>query len=133
MFKFKPAATSLYAIRSFSQSALRQQVKEVNSAEHFKQLIGTDKVTIVDFYATWCGPCKAIEPVMEKLSDMIPDAEFLRVDVDQQTSIAEEYGITAMPTIKFYKDALPVDTIVGANLGKLVSLLKEHTGVDIQK
>lgn len=121
------------ATRSFCQTARRLQVKEVTSQDHFKLLISSDKVAIVDFYATWCGPCKAIEPVMEKLSEMAPEAEFLRVDVDQQTDIAEEYGITAMPTIKFYRDAVPVDTVIGANLGKIVSLLKEHTGVDVQK
>ncbi|WEJ96387.1 mitochondrial thioredoxin [Yamadazyma tenuis] len=119
--------------RAFSYTSTLRAVEEVTSVNQFKDLIADDKVAIVDFYATWCGPCKAIEPVMEKLSERVPQASFLRVDVDQQAEIAKEYGITAMPTIKFYKDGEVASTVVGANLKAIIDSIKTYTGVDLMK
>lgn len=118
--------------RFFSQTFIRPQVHEVTSNEKFNELID-NKVTIVDFYATWCGPCKAIEPVLDKISEKVPQASFIRVDVDQYTQIAQEYGITAMPTIKFFKDGKDSDTVVGADLKKIIDLIKKYTEVDLMK
>jgi thioredoxin 1 len=119
--------------RQFSNTSVKQAVKEVTSTEQFKSLIGGEKVTVVDFYATWCGPCKAIEPIIEKISDLVPQAEFLRVDVDQQTEIAKENKVTAMPTIKFFKESQHMGTIIGADVKKIIDKVQELTGVDVRK
>lgn len=120
-------------LRHFSGSRNLFQVKELTSFEDYKTLIGEEKLSIIDFYATWCGPCKAIEPIMEQLSERVPQASFARIDVDEQGDVAQDNGISAMPTIKFYKDGQVLDTVVGANLQKIVGLINQHTGVDITK
>ena len=93
-----PATTG---VRLFSGSTALKQVQELTSFEDYKTLINKEKVSIIDFYATWCGPCKAIEPIMEQLSERVPQATFARVDVDEHSDVAQDNQITAMPTIKF--------------------------------
>lgn len=119
--------------RSFTHSSVLKQVQEITSVEDYKTLISQDKVSVIDFYATWCGPCRAIEPIMEQLSEKVPQATFARVDVDQQTEIAQENEVTAMPTFKFYKNGEAVGKIIGANLQGIVGQITQHTGVDITK
>lgn len=99
--------------------------------QQFTKLIDNkEKVSVVDFYATWCGPCKAIAPIFDALAQKVPEAQFARVDVDNAEDVAREYGITAMPTILFFQNGEKVDTIVGANPPKLVKLIQEYSGID---
>ncbi|PWN94169.1 thioredoxin [Acaromyces ingoldii] len=96
-------------------------VKPITSYDDFKKIIAQDKVTAIDFWATWCGPCKMISPMFEKLAGAA-DAdkiEFYKVDVDEQGQIAEEVGIKAMPTFVFFKDGKKIKETVGANPGAL--------------
>lgn len=122
----------LYNKRSFSSEAPKGNVQELEDLKQFQQFVSNgEKVSVIDFYATWCGPCKALEPIFAMLSERVPEVQFGRVDVDKAQDTAMEYGITAMPTCKFFKDGEQLDTIIGANPPKLVSLIKEHSGVDI--
>lgn len=91
-----------------------------------------EKVAVVDFYATWCGPCKAIAPIFEALAEKVPEVQFARVDVDRAEAVAAEYGITAMPTILFFLGGEKVDTVVGANVPKIVKLIEEYSGADVR-
>lgn len=79
---------------------------------------------LVDFWATWCPPCKAISPVFEQLARENPSVQFLKVDVDAEPEIAESCGIQAMPTFHAYKDGKKVSQLVGADPTKLKGLLK---------
>jgi len=74
-------------------------VKALESIDDFRTAINSGKPVVIDFWATWCGPCKAISPVFENLSNVDDNAgvEFHKVDVDEQAAIAQEVGITAMP------------------------------------
>jgi thioredoxin 1 len=77
---------------------------------------------IVDFYATWCPPCKVIAPVFEQLSKLHSapgKVEFAKVNVDEQREVAVQYGIQAMPTFLVLKDGKVVDTIKGADAASL--------------
>jgi thioredoxin 1 len=71
---------------------------------------------VIDFYATWCGPCKKIAPVFEKLAQVYPSIVFLKVDVDESAEVAEKFEIQAMPTFLFIKDGRIVKRIEGADL-----------------
>ena len=70
----------------------------VTSASHISQLLSQSKYTIVDFYADWCGPCKAIAPVFQGLADKETKPgkmQFVKVDVDSQQEVAKKYGVSA--------------------------------------
>ncbi|PCH34447.1 thioredoxin [Wolfiporia cocos MD-104 SS10] len=90
-------------------------VKVVSSKAEFDQIINGDKVAVFDFWATWCGPCKVISPIFEKLSEQFPTAEFYKVDVDEQQDISQEVGIRAMPTFMAFKNGEKIKDLVGAN------------------
>lgn len=71
---------------------------------------------VIDFFATWCGPCKKVAPVFEKLAEVYPSISFLKVDVDESPELAEKFEIQAMPTFLFLKDGRIVKRIEGADL-----------------
>lgn len=102
-------------------------IKETTQLTDFKTLVKTPKLTIADFYAEWCGPCKAISPVISKLSEEHKDVvNFVKVDVDQAQDIAQEYGISAMPTFVLFKDGEPLGKIVGANPRALQQAIDQY-------
>ncbi len=74
------------------------------------------KITIVDFYADWCGPCRKIGPVLEKIAASNPDIALQKVNIDKHRDLVQEYNITGIPHIIIYdKEGDVVDTVVGAN------------------
>ncbi|XP_046980956.1 thioredoxin-T-like [Schistocerca americana] len=83
-------------------------------------------LVVIDFFADWCGPCKAIAPKFEELSQKYPDVVFLKVNVDDNESIAVTYDVKAMPTFVFIKDGKTLDSFAGANVDKLTQLLVQH-------
>ncbi|KAJ3003097.1 UNVERIFIED_CONTAM: hypothetical protein HDU68_005883, partial [Siphonaria sp. JEL0065] len=86
-------------------------------------------LTVVDFTATWCGPCKQIAPRFETLASQYPDANFLKVDVDELKEIAGRYQVSAMPTFIFFKNGEKLDQVVGAEIQK-VEALTEAFAID---
>lgn len=79
--------------------------------ESFNEIINQDKV-LVDFYAEWCGPCKMLTPVLERLGDSF---EIVKVDVDKHFDLAKEYGIMSVPTLIIFKNGKVVKQMIGFN------------------
>ncbi|KAI0784951.1 thioredoxin-like protein [Abortiporus biennis] len=87
-----------------------------------------NKLSIIDFHATWCGPCHMIAPVFEALSKQYPNVNFLKCDVDAAKDVAAEYKVSAMPTFIFLKGRTKVDQVRGADKGALEATIKKHAG-----
>ena len=81
----------------------------------FNELIQSDKLVIADFWATWCGPCRMLSPILDELSeDMADKIEVVKVNVDDADEIAAQFRIMSIPTLIFFKGGQPVDKTVGA-------------------
>ncbi|XP_038886211.1 thioredoxin H-type-like [Benincasa hispida] len=83
------------------------------------------KLIVVDFTASWCGPCRTIAPYFSELAKNHPGVIFLKVDVDELNTVASEWKINAMPTFVFVKGGETVHKIVGADKGALLKKLEE--------
>ncbi len=89
-------------------------ITEIISKEEFLKELDTDKPVLVDFYATWCGPCKLQAPILHEFSEEMGDkVKILKIDVDQVQEIAFDYGIMSIPTLMVFKNSTPVEKSVG--------------------
>jgi thioredoxin 1 len=88
--------------------------KEFTDA-NFDELLSSNKVVVADFWATWCGPCKAMGPSIDELAVQYEGQALIgKVDVEENNDLAEKYAIRSVPTIIFFKDGEMVDKQVGA-------------------
>ncbi|KAF6766685.1 thioredoxin-like protein [Ephemerocybe angulata] len=85
-----------------------------------------DKLTVIDFHATWCGPCHAIAPKFESLSKQHKNVNFLKCDVDAAADVASQYRVSAMPTFVFLKGTTKVDQVRGADPNALEATVRKH-------
>lgn len=86
------------------------------------------KLVVVDFFATWCGPCQRIAPAFEQLASKYPKAIFLKVDVEKCPESAASNGVTAMPTFLFFRNKTKIDSLRGADPGALEEKIKKWYG-----
>ena len=84
--------------------------------ENFKsEVIESSQPVLVDFWAEWCGPCKMIAPAIEELAaDFDGKAKVVKVNVDEQPKLAQEYGVRSIPTLLFFRDGKVAEQLVGA-------------------
>lgn len=80
---------------------------------NLKEIIESNKIVVVDFFANWCGPCKMLSPVIEDLSNEMTNVTFLKVNVDNFNEIASEFQIMSIPAIIIFKDGKVVGKSVG--------------------
>lgn len=101
-------------------------VKEIESKEEFAEAIKYDGLVVVDFFATWCGPCKYIAPIFDDIAKENPTVKFIKVDVDKFNDIAKGYEIAAMPTFIYLKEGKEVDRVKGADERKIKEKVAEY-------
>ena len=82
-------------------------------------------IVLIDFFATWCGPCKHVAPKFEELSKLYPHVTFLKVDVDESVELTEKFNVRAMPTFVFLHNGEVVKTIEGADLKAIGTMLEQ--------
>ena len=88
-------------------------MRNINTREFNSEVLNQSGVVIVDFYATWCGPCKMLAPVLESIDNEMGNIKVVKVDIDESRRLAMNYGIQSVPTIKIFKDGREVVTRVG--------------------
>ena len=89
-------------------------VIDVKKSNFQEEVISADKLVLVDLYATWCTPCKALAPVLEELADKYADKiKVVKVNVDEEESIAVKFGIASIPTVIFFKNGQTAASLVG--------------------
>lgn len=100
-------------------------VRDITDAE-FKDATASGLV-LVDFWATWCGPCKMQAPVIDQIAEEMSDVEVFKVDVDENKETAQEFGIMSIPTLLVKKDGEVVDKLTGYHSkDQLVDILNSH-------
>lgn len=84
------------------------------SAENFKQeVLEAKSKVLVDFFATWCGPCRMMSPIVDQLADELADVKVCKVDIDQAEALATEYGVEVVPTFIVFENGEAVKSVSG--------------------
>ncbi|KAK6788904.1 hypothetical protein RDI58_012703 [Solanum bulbocastanum] len=116
-----------YEVQAMPTFALMKRGKVVD------KIVGADKdglkMKIEKYKATWCGPCKYMEPVLNDFAAKYTDVEFVKIDVDELDDVAQEYGVQAMPTFVLIKKGKVVDKIVGADKDGLQKKIQKHKAI----
>ncbi|CAJ2668927.1 unnamed protein product [Trifolium pratense] len=110
----QPSESADSAVKTFHSSA-RWQL-------HFNELKDSPRLVVIDFSASWCGPCKMMEPIIHAMANDFTDVEFIKIDVDELS----EFKVQAMPTFVLLKKGKEVDKVVGAKKDELQNKIKKH-------
>lgn len=87
--------------------------KKITTAEFENEVLNAKGTVLVDFFATWCGPCKMLAPHLDELSAKNPDVKIVKIDVDEETPLAIKYGVASIPTLLLFKDGQKVNQTLG--------------------
>ena len=90
-----------------------ENIIEITSKDQFDEAVESENLTIVDFWAVWCGPCRVLKPLLHKIAGEHPEIQLLTVDVDANQELAAEYDINSIPAVFFFKNWEIVDSFVG--------------------
>lgn len=102
----------------------------INQNEFTNLVLESKGVVLVDFFATWCGPCKALAPILEEVAEEVKDkVAIYKVDIDESQILAQQYRVMSVPTMKIFKDGEVVETIVGLqSKGIMLDKLNYYAG-----
>ncbi|XP_057947843.1 thioredoxin H2-like [Malania oleifera] len=93
---------------------------------HLNELKESPQLMVIDFAASWCPPCKFMEPVINAMSAKFTDVQFAKIDVDELSEVAQEFKVQAMPTFVLYKKGKEVDRVIGAKKDELEKKIERH-------
>ena len=106
------------------------QAQELN----FDDLISGDELTVMDFSATWCMPCRMLKPILERVSEKLTDVNFYNLDIDENEDIAKRYRIFSVPTLVCFRKGKKIDSLVGLNsFDDIVAFINQCAMVDVDE
>lgn len=103
-------------------------VKEINEEGFNSEVLEASIPVVVDFWATWCGPCKMVGPVLDDISEEYGDkVKFVKVNVDDNNNLAKQFKVSSIPTIIVFKNGAAVETLVGFRPKQaFIDVIKKH-------
>lgn len=102
-------------------------LRHINENDFEKEVIQNKGVVLVDFFATWCPPCKMLSPVLEEISESRSPYSIVKVNIDENLNISSEFNIEVVPTMLVFKDGKVVDKAVGyMPKEEIVTMLNKH-------
>lgn len=106
------------------------EIMHVTSSDFEDEVLNCDKTVIIDFYADWCGPCKVLSPIVEEFANENPSIKVVKINIDEEEKIAEDYNIMYIPTLVFIKEGKEADRTVGvvgrSDISKIVNKIKKN-------
>ena len=100
-------------LKQQSQAKVEPGIIDLNDS-NFDKTISSENLTLVDFWAEWCGPCKSMHPIFESMSKKFPNVKFGRVNVDNNQNISMRYAVQSIPTFIMFKSGQIIDKMMGA-------------------
>ncbi len=100
-------------LRQQNQPKVEPGIIDLNDS-NFDKTISSENLTLVDFWAEWCGPCKSMHPIFESMSKKFPNVKFGRVNVDNNQNISMRYAVQSIPTFIMFKSGQIIDKMMGA-------------------
>ena len=89
-------------------------MREITDASFEQDVLQAGRPVVVDFWAPWCGPCKAVHPILEQLAAETDEVEFVKLDIDTNPINASRYDVLSIPTVILFADGLPQESVIGA-------------------
>ena len=89
-------------------------MRDVTDSTFEGYVLRAEKPVVVDFWAPWCGPCRAVTPVLEQLATETANVEFVKLDIDENPAVAARYDVLSIPTVILFEGGEPKETLVGA-------------------
>ena len=100
-------------------------VLNINKNNFLEEVVNSEKPVLVDFWASWCGPCRMVIPVVEKIAEEYPEYKVVKVNVDEEQELASQFGVMSIPTLMVVKNGEVVNKSVGAkNKQQILAMLQ---------
>ena len=103
-------------------------VREINFENFENEVLKNGKLTVVDFFADWCGPCRKLGPIMEEVEQELGEnIDFKKINTDENIEMAKKYQVSGLPTLLVFKDGEPIERMVGLMpKGTIITNIEKH-------